>query len=325
MSKILVIADQKDNKIKKSTFEVISEAKKLADSSGSALEAVILGEAIAEEAKVLAHYGVSKVYTIESSMFKNYLNRPYIDGLKKVIEQSSPKLVLVPTSESVKDYLPGLVGATGACGIMDCSSVSLDGGKIQIERPLMAAKAVSKMESTDDLVILSIRSGSFDAVEADASLSCDIESVELGAVDIKAVFKELISAQSDRVSLDDANVVIACGRGVKDKAGFELVEKLADVFGAAVGSTRALVENGIAEPSLQVGQTGKVVSPDLYIAIGISGAVQHTAGMSNSKVIVAINKDEEAPIFSLSDYGLVGDLFDIVPKLTEAVKELKAN
>ncbi|PCJ18425.1 MAG: electron transfer flavoprotein subunit alpha [Candidatus Cloacimonadota bacterium] len=324
MSKILVIADQKQNKLKKSTLEVLSEAKKLADKSGLALEAVILGEAIADEAKVLAHYGVSKVYTIENSIFKNYLNQPYIDGIKKAIEASSPRLVLVPTCESVKDYLPGLVGATNACGIMDCSSVDIDGNTVSIERPLMAAKAVSKMQSSDDLIILSIRSGSFDAVEADTSLSCDIESIDLGTLDIKAIFKELISAQSDRVSLDDASVVVACGRGVKDKAGFELIEKLADVFGAAVGSTRALVENGVAEASLQVGQTGKVVSPDLYIAIGISGAVQHTAGMSNSKVIVAINKDEEAPIFALADYGLVGDLFDIVPKLTEAVKELKS-
>lgn len=325
MSKILVIADQKENKIKKSTFEVLSEAKKLSDSSGYALEAVIVGEAIAEEAKVLAHYGVSKVYTIENTLFKNYLNKPYIDGLKKVIEIASPKLILAPTCESVKDYLPGLVGATDACGIMDCSAVSINGDTIQIERPLMAAKAVSKMETSENLVVLSIRSGSFDASEPDTSLSCDIQGVDLGEVDIKAVFKELISAQSDRVSLDDASIVISCGRGVKDKAGFELVEKLADVFGAAVGSTRALVENGIAEASLQVGQTGKVVSPDLYIAIGISGAVQHTAGMSNSKVIVAINKDEEAPIFALSDYGLVGDLFDIVPKLTEVVREIKAN
>ena len=325
MSKILVIADQKQNKLKKSTLEVLSEAKKLADQAGYSLEAVILGEEISDAAKVLAHYGVSKTYAIASSQFKNYLNQPYIDGIKKVIELSSPKLVLVPTCESVKDYLPGLVGATNACGIMDCTSVTLDGDKVSIERPLMAAKAVSKMETSDELVIVSIRSGSFDASEADTSLSTEIENLDLGTVDIKALFKELICAQSDRISLDDASIVVSCGRGVKDKAGFQLIEKLADAFGAAVGSTRALVENGIAEPSLQVGQTGKVVSPDLYIAFGISGAVQHTAGMSNSKVIVAINKDEEAPIFALADYGLVGDLFDIVPKLTEAVKELKAN
>ena len=137
------------------------------------------------------------------------------------------------------------------------------------------------------------------------------------------VFKELITVASDRVSLDDASIVIGAGRGVKDEAGFELIETLADALGAAVGSTRALVESGLTPATLQVGQTGKVVTPDLYIACGISGAVQHTAGMSNSKVIVAINKDSEAPIFNIADYGLVGDLFKVIPLLTEAVKELK--
>lgn len=324
MGTILVIADQKKNKIKKSTLEVISEGARLAKKHNMKLVAAVVGTDIAEEAKSLGHYGASKVYVAEHESYGQYLNPPFINAYAKIIEEVAPKLVLAPTSEGVKDFLPGLVAKTGAAGIMDCSEVLIEGDTVKVNRPLMAAKAKSTVESSANLVLLSIRSGSFDRNEADESLSTEIVKVDVEVPDIKQVFKELLAVASDRVSLDEASVVVTAGRGVKDADGVALVEKLADAFGGAVGATRALTEQGIAPATLQIGQTGKVVTPELYIACGVSGAVQHTAGMANSKVIVAINKDSEAPIFNIADYGLVGDLFVIVPKLIEAVKEYKS-
>jgi len=323
MSKILVIADQKQNKIRKSTFEALSEGRKLCDSRGAELECVILGTAVSGLVASLAAYGTDRVYTVENPIFENYLNPAWVNALKGVIETSAPGLVLTPTCESSKDFMPGLVAAVNGCGIMDCSSLIWEGDKIIVDRPLMAAKARSRVESAHPLVLLTLRAGSFDTIEPDSSKACEKIEVPFEAPSMLQVFKELITVASDRVSLDDASIVIGAGRGVKDEAGFELIETLADALGAAVGSTRALVESGLTPATLQVGQTGKVVTPDLYIACGISGAVQHTAGMSNSKVIVAINKDSEAPIFNIADYGLVGDLFKVIPLLTEAVKELK--
>lgn len=324
MSTILVIADQKNNKIKKSTLEVISEGARLAEQHGMQLVAAIAGTNIEEEAKLLGNYGASKVYVAEHDIYGQYINPPFIAAFAQIIEEVKPKLVLAPTSEGVKDFLPGLVAKTGAAGIMDCSEVMIEGDTVKVNRPLMAAKAKSTVQSSADLILLSIRSGSFDRSEADESKTAELVSVDVVVPDIKQVFKELLAMASDRVSLDEASVVVTAGRGVKDAEGVALIEKLADAFGGAVGATRALTEQGIAPATLQIGQTGKVVTPELYIACGVSGAVQHTAGMANSKVIVAINKDAEAPIFNIADYGLVGDLFVIVPKLIEAVTEYRS-
>ncbi len=324
MGTILVIADQKKNKIKKSTLEVISEGARLAEKHNMDLVAAVVGTDIAEEAKSLGQYGASKVYIAEHESFGQYLNPPFVNAYSQIIEEVKPRLVLTPTSEGVKDFLPGLVAKTGSAGVMDCSEIFIEGDTVKVNRPLMAAKAKSTVESKADLVLLSIRSGSFDRNQADESQSAEIVKLDVEIPDIKQVFKELLAVASDRVSLDEASVVVTAGRGVKDADGVALVEELADAFGGAVGATRALTEQGIAPATLQIGQTGKVVTPELYIACGVSGAVQHTAGMANSKVIVAINKDAEAPIFNMADYGLVGDLFLIVPKLIEAVKEYKS-
>ena len=324
MSTILVIADQKNNRIKKSTLEVISEGARLAEKHGMKLVAAIAGTNIKEEAKSLGNYGASKVYVAEHDIYGQYINPPFIAAFAQIIDEVKPKLVLAPTSEGVKDFLPGLVAKTGAAGIMDCSEVMIEGDTVKVNRPLMAAKAKSTVQSSADLILLSIRSGSFDRSEPDESKTAELVSVDVAVPDIKQVFKELLAMASDRVSLDEASVVVTAGRGVKDAEGVALIEKLADAFGGAVGATRALTEQGIAPATLQIGQTGKVVTPELYIACGVSGAVQHTAGMANSKVIVAINKDAEAPIFNIADYGLVGDLFVIVPKLIEAVTEYRS-
>jgi electron transfer flavoprotein alpha subunit len=324
MSKILVLVDQKNNQIKKSTFEVLSEARKIADLVGAVVECAAVGTDMSQEASKLFSYGAEKVHVVNHSLFANYLNPAWIQAYQEVVKEVQPRLVMTPTCETSKDFVPGLVSATGACGIMDCCSVKWNGDKIIVDRPLMAAKARSTVESAHPQVLLTIRAGSFDVTQPDPSKSGKVVEREFSPPSILQVFKELLAVSSDRVSLDDATVVVSAGRGVKDAEGFALIEELADSLGAAIGSTRALVESGICEATLQVGQTGKVVTPDLYIACGISGAVQHTAGMSNSKVIVAINKDAEAPIFQLSDYGLVGDLFKIVPLLINAVKELKS-
>ena len=325
MSCILVLADQRKNKVSKSTFELVSEALRLGEKASLDVFVAIAGTDVKGEADRIAAYGATKILVVEDEQLANFLNAPYVSAFKAVIEKVKPRLVMAPTSEGSKDYMPGLIQAVGGAGIMDCSTVAIDGSKVTVTRPLMAAKAFSTVETEADLVMMTIRSGSFDANEPDESRKAEVEEVPYDAVSLTAVFKELLSVESDRVSLDEASVVVTAGRGVKDKDGVALIEKLADAFGGAVGATRALTEQGIAPATLQIGQTGKVVTPELYIACGVSGAVQHTAGMNNSKVIVAINKDAEAPIFNVADYGLVGDLFEIVPKLIEAVEEIKAN
>jgi len=324
MSKILVLADQKNNQVKKSTYEVLSEAKKIADEVGATVECAIVGTDVSSEASKLFAYGAQKVTTVNHSIFANYLNPAWVQAFREIIEEAQPRLIMTPTSETSKDFVPSLVSTLDACGIMDCCSVAWSGDKIEVERPLMAAKARSTVESAHPQVILTIRAGSFDILDPDDSREGALVQKDFTPPSILQVFKELIAVSSDRVSLDDANVVIAAGRGIKDQEGLKLIEELADCLGASIGSTRALVESGICPATLQVGQTGKVVTPDLYIGCGISGAVQHTAGMSNSKVIVAINKDAEAPIFQIADYGLVGDLFQVVPLLIRAIKELKS-
>lgn len=319
--KTLVIADVRKGTIRKSTWEVLSEACRLS----SDVEVALIGHSISDdEAQKAAHFGALKIHVVDQPEFQTYVNTPFIHAAKTIVESVNPRLVILPTSESIKDFVPGLAQKTGASAITDCCKIEIKGDAIQIERPLMAAKVRSSMETSHSRVILTVRAGSFDVSEPDTSKTAEVVKVSVEIPELKQVLKEVLSAASGKLSLDEADIVIAAGRGCKDEAGIKLIEELADVLGAAVGSTRAVVESGLVSATLQIGQTGKVINPTLYIGCGVSGAVQHTAGMGNSKVIVAINKDSEAPIFNIADYGLVGDLFQVVPVLIQAVKELKA-
>lgn len=325
MGSILAHIVALDGKIKRSSLEVLSHCKALAGEHGLQLHAALLASDPSSYTDALKAYGPDKIYTIKHPIFANHLNTPMIEGLSNIIEASSPRLVAFASTESTKDVMGALAARFGAGAIPDVASFSISGDSVEAERPVMAAKVLSKTASSSEMVMVSVRSGSYDVAEHPGEP--EVEEVPFAFDDsgLKTVLKEVLSSAGDKIDLSEAEVVIAAGRGIKDEEGKKLVEDLAEVLGAAVGASRAVTESGLFPATLQIGQTGKVVSPQLYFAIGISGAIQHVAGMANSKVIVAINKDPDAPIFEYATYGLVGDLFKILPLLTEELRKLKAS
>lgn len=325
MATILTYVATADGKIKRSALEVLSHSRTLAQSGGHTLEAVILDANPDAFIDTLKNYGPSKIYTVKSPLFANHLNAPVTEALAKVVDQAKPFLVTFASTESTKDVIGALASRFDAAAIPDVASFNLSGNNVEALRPVMAAKILSKTASDASLTFVSVRSGSYDATEAPSSAEVVNVDFDFDEGGLRAILKEVISGSGDKVDLSEAEVVVAAGRGIKDAEGVKLIDDLADALGAAIGASRAVTESGLFSPSLQIGQTGKVVSPQLYFAIGISGAIQHVAGMANSKVIVAINKDADAPIFQYATYGLVGDLFKIVPLLTEEIRKIKAN
>lgn len=325
MATILCYVATAEGKIKRSSLEVLSHSKKLSDAGGHALEAVVLDIDPDRYLDEIRKYGPSKIYTVKNPVFANHLNVPVTEALGKVIETTSPLLVTFASTESTKDVIGSLASKHAAAAIPDVASFDLTGETVTALRPVMAAKVLSKTESKGGLTLVSVRSGSYDVVESPADAVAVPVDFDFDTASLKAVLKEVISGAGDKVDLSEADVVVAAGRGIKDENGRKLIEDFADALGAAIGASRAVTESGLFSPSLQIGQTGKVVSPQLYFAVGISGAIQHVAGMANSKVIVAINKDPDAPIFQYATYGLVGDLFKILPLLTEEIQKIKSS
>jgi len=323
MSTILTYVAIADGKVKRSSLEVLSHCKRLADSAGFSCEAVIIDENASTFTSDVSKYGASKIYTVSGSAFANHQNGSLIKALTTTIKQSSPKVVAFASTESTKDVLGALAANIGAGVVADVSSFELDGDNVKAQRPMMAAKIMGNVDVTGDKILVSVRSGSYDLNEH----AVDSEIIELEAhvseSDLRSTLKEIISSTGDTIDLNEADAIVAAGRGVKDEEAKALITELASVLNAGIGASRALTESGVYDPSLQIGQTGKVVSPQLYIAVGISGAIQHVAGMSNSKVIVAINKDADAPIFEVADYGIVGDLYKILPPFIEEIKKIK--
>lgn len=323
MSTLLTHIAISDGKIKRASLEVLSHLRKLAEENGHTPEAVIIDAEASNYVDQVKQYGASKIYTIEDSIFENHMNAPLLNALSQVIDEADPYIVGFGSTESTKDILGALAARQDAAVLSDVSEFELTDAGIKATRPVMAAKILSEATASDDTILVSVRSGSYELEESPAdgevvNLDFSIEESE-----IKASLREVVGASGDKVDLSEAETIVAAGRGTKDEEGQELIEELASVLGASIGASRALTEAGIMDPSLQIGQTGKVVSPQLYIAVGISGAIQHVAGMSNSKVIVAINKDPDAPIFDIADYGIVGDLYKVLPPFIEELKKIK--
>jgi electron transfer flavoprotein alpha subunit len=319
---ILVYISTTAGKIKRSSLEVLSHCRKQAEALNLGLAAVVLDENAAPYAETLQSYGAAKIYTVSHPIFKNHLNAPVTEALLKVIGTEKPRVFACASTEGTKDVLGALSVKTGAATLPDVAGFEVTAGDVKAVRPVMAAKILSENSASGQLVLVSVRSGSYDAVPA--AVTAETVSVDFAPTDFGQMLREVLSSAGDKVDLSEANVVVAAGRGIKDEEGRKLVEDLAEALGAAIGASRAVVENGLFPATAQIGQTGKVVSPELYFAVGISGAVQHTAGMTNSKIIVAINKDADAPIFQLATYGLVGDLYKILPLLTEEIRKIKA-
>lgn len=324
MSTLLTYISVTEGKLKRSSLEVLTQCNELAEQNGLQSDALIIDPNASEVAEKVRAYGPSTIYTIENPIFKNHLNTPLLKALATAVDQIKPNLLAFASTEGSKDILGALAANQDAAALADVSEFDLTDNGVKAKRPVMAAKIISSVESTSCPTILTVRSGSYEVVEKSADSEIKEIPFSFDEVDLKITLKEIIGATGDKIDLSEAETVVAAGRGAKDEEGQKLVEELASVLNGAIGASRALTEAGVYDPSLQIGQTGKVVSPQLYIAIGISGAIQHVAGMANSKVIVAINKDPDAPIFDIADYGIVGDLYKVLPPFIEELKKIKS-
>lgn len=321
MSTFLVLVATSEGKIKRSSLEVLSHAREQASKKGLQLAAAVIDTDASRYTDEIQSYGASTIYAISNPVFKSHLNAPMIQALTAIIETAKPTVFACASTEATKDVLGALGAKFNAAVLPDVASFELTSDGVSALRPVMAAKVLSLNSAKADLTLISVRSGSYNASKS--PVVATVNNIDFQPSDFSAVLREILSSAGEKVDLSEATVVVAAGRGVKDEAGRKLVEDLAEVLGAAIGASRAVVESGLFPATTQIGQTGKVVSPQLYFAVGISGAVQHTAGMANSKVIVAINKDGDAPIFQMATYGLVGDLFKILPLLTEEIRKVK--
>jgi electron transfer flavoprotein alpha subunit len=329
MSGIWILAEHKEGKLKKITFELLSLGKKLKSKGGEELCALLLGSGIENLANQLGPYGADKVYYLENEVFKNYLNESYTQGISELVKSQNPTILLAGATALGKDLFPRVATRLGTGLAMDCVNIDLDNNLLKMTRPIYAGKVLmeaSILESKPQMATL--RPNLVEISPQDSSKKAEVikSKPNLKKEDLRTMFKEILKGESKKIDLTEAKIIVSGGRGMKEKDNFKILEELADAFGegTAVGASRAAVDSGYAPHDIQVGQTGKVVNPTLYIACGISGSIQHLAGMATSKYIVAINKDPEAPIFQKADYGIVGDLFQVVPILTQEVKKLKS-
>ncbi|MES1032272.1 electron transfer flavoprotein subunit alpha/FixB family protein [Bacillus velezensis] len=316
--KVIVLGEIRDGALRNVTFEAIAAGKTI--SGGGNVIGVLMGKGAADAAPELIQYGADKVFTADSPGLSQYTADGYAAVLGELIENEKPDAVIFGHTSMGKDLSPKLAARFETGLISDSTDVSVTGDNIVFTRPIYSGKAFEQVISTDPFILATIRPNNIQALEKDASRTGDIEELAAPPADLRTVIEEVVKKTADGVDLSEAKIIVAGGRGVKSKDGFEPLKELADVLGAAVGASRGACDADYCDYSLQIGQTGKVVTPDLYIACGISGAIQHLAGMSNSKVIVAINKDPEAEIFKIADYGIVGDLFEVVPLLTQEFK-----
>ncbi len=324
MSILLTYVSTPGGKFKRSSLEVLSRVGELAAAGGHESVALIAHSDATSLAPDLHEYGATTVYTATDPIFDSVATEPLVSLISSLVTDLKPSLVAFASTEAVKDALGAISVKTSSAAIPDVASFDLEGDTVTALRPVMAAKTLAKTSASTTPVLVSVRSGSYDVVERPVSGEVKSFRVDISASAAKAI-REVVTAASGMVDLSEASVVVSAGRGVRDEEGGKLVAELADLLGAATGATRAVVESGMYPATAQIGQTGKVVSPELYFAIGISGAIQHVAGMSNSKVIVAVNKDPDAPIFNYATYGIVGDLYKVLPALIAELKKIVGN
>ncbi len=327
-NEIWVVADITiDGKVRKATFEALSEARrKLVPKLGGQLCSVLLGSGVSGLAQELGKYGAEKVYVVDNELLKDYTPEGYAIALADLIKKHQPPIVITGNTSVGQDFFPRVAALVGAGLTMDAIDLDLtDDKRLKIKRYMYSAKSIATVEFLDHKpMMVTIRPNVFKPEEEPKNPEVVNESVSLKPEDIKTKIIEVKRKESTRPELTEADRIVSGGRGMGSGDNFKFIFELADAIGAAAGASRAAVDAGFVPYAMQVGQTGKVVSPTLYIAVGISGSVQHFAGMGSSKVIVAINKDPDAPIFQKCDYGIVGDLFQIVPALTEEFKKLLA-
>jgi electron transfer flavoprotein alpha subunit len=322
---ILVFIEERQGSVKKASLEALAHGRKLADILGESVVAFWAGPA-APPAD-LAHYGGDRICWARHTQLETYSTEAYSAALHQVTRDVRPRLILASATAMGKDLLPRLAARLGAGLAQDCTVLRLlDDGQVECVRPIYAGKAFARVRFLQAPAIATLRPNVFTLGAPDAGRQAPVSEIspDLGPDDVHARCTGLAASGGDKVELTEADIIVSGGRGLKGPENFSIIQDLADALGGAMGASRAAVDAGWIDHQHQVGQTGKTVSPTLYVACGISGAIQHLAGMSSSKYIVAINKDPEAPIFKVADYGIVGDLFAVVPALTQEVRKLKS-
>ena len=320
---IWAFAEQNGGQLAKVSFEVVSAARKVADELGEEVVAVICGGSVEGLAGELAKYGADKVVVVEDAKLENYNSGAYVGAIAEVVKANQPKAFFVSNTAVGKDLAPRVAERVGAGCASDVIDIAVDGGKIVFTRPIYAGKALAKVAAKTETVVASLRPKVFAAAENAKAGAVEKAAASISDADMKAVVKEVQKTTTGKAQLHEADIIVSGGRGMGGPENYKVIEELAELLGAAVGASRAAVDAGWRPHGDQVGQTGKVVSPTLYVAAGISGAMQHLAGMGSSKYIVAINKDPEANIFKVADYGIQEDLFKVVPSVTEEVRKVK--
>lgn len=322
---VMIIAEQRDGDIRKISYELISEGRRLADAAGQGLAAVLIGSNIKDKAAKLGNYGADKAIVADDPRLEQYTTDAYVSVIAQIVKANDPAVLLIGASAQGKDLAARLSARLGSGMAQDCIQFSMEDGRLNAVRPIYAGKAYAKVTYNDNYPHIATARPNVMTINAlDESKEAQVEDAAftLDDAELKTKIAEAIKDQSGKVDLTEADKIVSGGRGMKGPEGYGILEELADLIGATVGASRSAVDAGWRPHGDQVGQTGKIVSPTLYIAAGISGAIQHLAGMATSKVIVAINKDPEAPIFQKADYGIVDDLFNVVPALKEELKKV---
>src|SRR5262245_32036631 len=319
MPGIVTFAEQRDGALRRASLEALSEARRLADTLGVKVATILVGSGVQGLTAELAAYGADSVHVFDDPALGAYATEPYARAMAQVVGDVKPSAVLIGFTAMGKDLAPRVAAKVGGGLASDCMGLAVKDGRLLARRPMYSGKAVATVRWEGEPQLATLRANVFPLGKPDASRKAEVtpRTVDTAA---RARVKSITATAAGKVELTEAQIIVSGGRGLKGPENFHLVEGLAAAFGAAVGASRAVVDAGWVDHQYQVGQTGKTVSPTLYIACGISGAIQHLAGMSSSKFIVAINKDADAPIFKVADYGIVGDVFEVVPRLTEAAK-----
>jgi electron transfer flavoprotein alpha subunit len=317
MSKVIVFCEGQGDQVKKGSLELLSAAS----AAGKEITAIAFGPHAKGYSNTLAHYGASEVVVCIDEKMASYNPELYLHTLNETLSGVEFDTLLASSTSLARDLFPRLAARLDAAVASDCTELDLSSDTLR--KPLYASKCTAKVEFTQGVKkIILMRPNQLPVSEPDTSKTANVTEVSAATVDLKTIIKDVVKGASEKLDLTEANIIVSGGRGLQAAENFKMLEDLADVLGATVGASRAVCDAGWVPHSMQVGQTGKTVAPTLYIAVGISGAIQHLAGMTGSKVIVAINNDPEAPIFQKSTYGIVGDAFEVVPKLAEEFKQL---
>ena len=314
---VLTFAEHRDGRLRRPSLEALSEARRLADAVSGKVESILIGSGVRALADELGSHGADRVHVFDAPELGAYATETYARAMAQVALAAKPWAVLVAYTAMGRDLAPRVAAQLGAGLVSDCVSLEIEDGRLVARRPMYSGKAYGTVAWLGEPQLATLRANVFALGKADPSRKAE---VALGTLDAtaRARVTAVHAKASGKRELSEAQIIVSGGRGLKGPENYRLVEELAAAMGAATGASRAIVDAGWVDHQMQVGQTGKTVSPTLYIACGISGAIQHLAGMSSSKVIVAINKDADAPIFKVANYGIVGDVFEVLPKLTEA-------